>query len=77
MLYLSNFRNLPSLIYPRMLGYAASLTMHVTNVVNMTRTFEGDVLQDADVKRFHDDQLKFLTVWNIVGTLLSSLIQHN
>ncbi|KAJ8707125.1 hypothetical protein PYW08_011259 [Mythimna loreyi] len=52
-------------IYPRMLGYTFSLGMHVSNAVHIANTFQGDVLNDADVRRFHDDQFKFLTVWNV------------
>ncbi|KAJ8704525.1 hypothetical protein PYW07_011713 [Mythimna separata] len=60
---LSN-RYIPSPIYPRMLGYSISLGMHVSNAVLLANTFKGEVLEDADVRRFTEDQFKFLTVWN-------------
>ncbi|XP_050558372.1 androgen-dependent TFPI-regulating protein-like [Spodoptera frugiperda] len=48
-----------------MLGYTVGLVLHVTNIYNMIAFYKGDVLNDPEVKRFHDNQFRFLTIWNV------------
>ncbi|CAH1642962.1 unnamed protein product [Spodoptera littoralis] len=48
-----------------MLGYTVGLILHVTNIYNMIVFYKGDVLKDPDVKRFHNNQFRFLTIWNV------------
>uniref|UniRef100_A0A2A4JMB5 Androgen-dependent TFPI-regulating protein n=1 Tax=Heliothis virescens TaxID=7102 RepID=A0A2A4JMB5_HELVI len=48
-----------------MLGYAATLVMHVITSIHITDTFTRESVNDAAVKQFQDNQFKFLTVWNV------------
>ncbi|KAF9804010.1 hypothetical protein SFRURICE_019206 [Spodoptera frugiperda] len=59
----------PIVYSKRMLGYTVGLVLHVTNIYNMIAFYKGDVLNDPEVKRFHDNQFRFLTIWNVTVTL--------
>ncbi|XP_063898294.1 androgen-dependent TFPI-regulating protein-like [Helicoverpa armigera] len=53
-----------------MLGYAATLVMHMITAVHITTTFTREAVNDAAVKEFHDNQHKFMTVWNVYMQML-------
>ncbi|KAG6447282.1 androgen-dependent TFPI-regulating protein [Manduca sexta] len=53
-------------IYLRMLGYAITIPLHVTNMVVMLSSFKGEVMNDPIVYHFSQMQVFFFTCWTFI-----------
>ncbi|KAI8441450.1 hypothetical protein MSG28_015050 [Choristoneura fumiferana] len=63
------------ILYLRMLGYAVTIIMHLSNCVCLGEAMKGPASEDPDIKAFGALQLRFFTTWTFLwyGKLCSNL----
>ncbi|XP_073965001.1 androgen-dependent TFPI-regulating protein-like [Choristoneura fumiferana] len=62
------------ILYLRMLGYAVTIIMHLSNCVCLGEAMKGPASEDPDIKAFGALQLRFFTTWTFIVQIFHAVM---